>query len=191
MEATSKQHVVLGDIGAALVDEALDHRLHLIDMLGGARLDGGIERAERGHVLMELRLGLLGDAPDRLVQRQTGIILRGARVDLVVDVGDVADIGDVLRPVDVTEQPKQHVEHDDGARIADMGEVVDRRPAHIHAHVGGIERLEDLLLAGERVVKLKRHGPSPFGLRPAGRSSANLIWIKEERPGRALFASPE
>ena len=70
-----EQHVVLGDIGAALVDEALDHRLHLIDMLGGARLDGGIERAERPHVGVELRLGLLGDAPDRLVQRETRVSL--------------------------------------------------------------------------------------------------------------------
>ena len=33
------------------------------------------------------------------------------------------------------QQPEQHVEHDHRPRIADMGEVVDRRPAHIHAHV--------------------------------------------------------
>ena len=93
--------------------------------------------------------------PDRLVQRQIGIILRRPRVDLVVDVGDVADIGDVLGPIDMAQQAVQHVEHDDGAGIADMGEVVDRRPADIHAHIGGIERTERLLLAGERVVKPK------------------------------------
>ena len=96
-----EQHVVLGDIGAAIRDQPLDHRLHLLDMLGGARLDRRLERAERAHVLVELRLGLLGDAPDRLVQRQIRIVFRRPRVDLVVDVGDVADIGDVLRPIDV------------------------------------------------------------------------------------------
>ena len=74
-------------------------------MLGRARLDGGIERAERRHVRVELRFGLLGYLADRLVQRQIGIILRRPRVDLVVDVGDVADIGDVVWPVDVPEQP--------------------------------------------------------------------------------------
>jgi hypothetical protein len=36
-----------------------------------------------------------------------------------------------------------------------MGEVIDRRPAHIDPHIGGIERTEYLLLAGERVVKPK------------------------------------
>ena len=97
----------------------------------------------------------VGDLADRLVQRQLGIILRRPGVDLVVDVGDVADIGDVVRPIDMAQQPVQHVEHDDRPGIADMGEVVDRRPAHIHPHIGGIERTERLLLAGERVVKLK------------------------------------
>jgi hypothetical protein len=74
---------------------------------------------------------------DRLVERQIGIFLPGARVDLVVDVGDVADVGDVVRPVEVAQQPEQHVEHDHRPGVADVGEVVDGRPAHIHAHVAG------------------------------------------------------
>ena len=108
--------------------------------------------AERGHVGVELRLGLLGDAADRLVQRKVWIILRGAGVDLVVDVGDVADIGDVLRPVEMAEQPEQHVEDDDWAGVADMGEVIDRRPAHIHPHPRGIDRREQALRARQGVV---------------------------------------
>ncbi len=115
-------------------DEPLDQGPHLRDVLGRARLDGRRQAAERGDVLVELLLGLLGDRADRLVQRQVGIFLGRPRVDLVVDVGDVAHIGDVLGAVEVAQQPEQHVEDDDRPRIADMGEVVDRRPAHIHAH---------------------------------------------------------
>ena len=90
------------------------------------------------------------------------MLLGRPRVDLVVDVGDVADIGDVLGPVEVAQQPVEHVEHDHGPRIADMGEVVHRRPAHIDADIPGIERPERLLLATERVVKLKHDRPSPL-----------------------------
>src|SRR5262245_36373423 len=38
-----------------------------------------------------------------------------------------------------------------------MGKVVDRRPAHIHAHVRGIERRERALLARQRIVELELH----------------------------------
>ena len=65
-------------------------------MLGGARLDGRRQAAERGDVLMELPVGGLGDLADRFVERQAGEIRRRARVDLVVDVGDVANVSDVL-----------------------------------------------------------------------------------------------
>ena len=44
--------------------------------------------------------------------------------------------------VDMPQQPEQHVEHDYRPGVADMGEVVDRRPAHIHPHVRRIERRE-------------------------------------------------
>ena len=132
-----EQHLAFRDIGVAARDQPLDHGAHLGDVFGGARLDGRLQAAERLHVRLELRVGLLGDLADRLVERQAGIVARGARVDLVVDVGDVADIGDVVGAIEMAQQPEQHVEDDDRPRIADMGEVVDRRAADIHAHVGG------------------------------------------------------
>ena len=58
---------------------------------------------------------------------------------------------------DVAQQPVQHVEHDDGARIADMRVVVDGRPADIEAHIPRVERREGLFAAGERIVNRKRH----------------------------------
>src|SRR5262249_31315160 len=38
-----------------------------------------------------------------------------------------------------------------------MGMVVDRRPAHIHAHMGRIERAKNPLLARQRIVELQFH----------------------------------
>ena len=116
---------------------------------------GSIRRrqdAERRDILVELLFGRFRDFADRLVQRQIRVIARRPRVDLVVDVGDVADVRDVLRPIDVAQQPEQHVEHDHGPRVADMGVVVDRRPADVHANVFRIDGLEFGLLPCQRVV---------------------------------------
>jgi hypothetical protein len=156
--------MVFGDIGAVVRDQALDDLPHLLDVLGRARLDIGLEAAKRGHVLVELALGFFRDLADRVVQRQAGIFLRRARINFVVHVGDVADIFDVVGAIEVAQQPVEHVEDDDRARIADMGEVIDRRPAHIHAHIRRIERAKRLLPARQRVVKLQFHSvPVPAG----------------------------
>src|SRR3954452_4260972 len=107
-------------------------------MLGRARLNRRPQRAERINIFVKLLFRLPGDFPYCLVQRQAGKIPGGAVVDLVVDVGDVADIGDVVGTVEMPQQAEQYVEYDDWARIADMSEVIDRRPADIHADVLGI-----------------------------------------------------
>ena len=62
----------------------------------------------------------------------------------------------MARPIDVAQKPEKHVEDDDRARIADVGIVVDRRSAHVHAHVLRIEGLEHLFAARQRVVQLQR-----------------------------------
>ena len=94
------------------------------DVLGRARLDGRRQAAERRHVLLEVLVGGLGELADRNTP------LRRARVDLVVDVRDVAHVSDVVGTVKTLQQAKQHVEHDHGPRIADMGEVVDVVQGH-------------------------------------------------------------
>ncbi len=148
-----EQHVVFGDIGKASLHQPLDDLAHFSDVLGRARLHRRPQRPQRIDIVVELLFGQLGDLADRLVQRQLGEIPRRTRVDLVVDVGDVADIGDVLVAVEMPQQPEQHVEQDDRTCVADMGEVIDRRPADIHAHVGGIERRERPLLLRQRIVE--------------------------------------
>ena len=150
-----EQHVILGDVSDAAADEPLDHRAHFADILRRARLMRRPQAAERRDILVELALGRLRHFGDRFVEREVGIVARGARVDLVVDVGDVAGVDDVIRAIEMAQEPEQHVEHDHRPRVADMGEVVDGGPADIEAHRVWIDRLEILLAAGERIVEAK------------------------------------
>ena len=146
----AEQDVAFGHIGVAFSDQRLDHGDHLVDVLAGLGLGVGLEHAQRRHVVVERP----GETPRQLIDRLAGLL--GGVDDLVVDVGDVADVGDAA--VVALEDPVQHVEDDHRAGVAEMGEVVDRGPAHIHAHMVRIDGLEPLLLAVERVVENKRHG---------------------------------
>ena len=136
------------------------------DMLGRARLHVGLQAAQRLHVGLKDPVGFLGQFANG------DAALGGPGVDLVVDVGDVAHIAHMLRAIDMPQQPIKHVEHDNRPRIADVREIIDRRPAHINAHIGRIERDERFLPARERIVKFerrrRRHGASLKGP-PAGR----------------------
>ena len=120
-------------------------------MARGSCVGGSAPRA--AYVFVELALGRFRYFGDRLVERQVRILARGARVDLVFDVGDVADVGDMVGAVDVAQEPEQHVEHDHRPGVADMGEVIDRRPADIETHRLRVDRREILLAAGEGVVE--------------------------------------
>ena len=156
--------MILGEIGDATSDQALDHNAHRADILGGARFVGRGQRAESGDVLVKLPLGRLRHFSDRLVERQARKVESGARVDLVVDVGDVADIGDMVRAIDVSQEAEQHVEHDDRPRVADMGEIIDRGAADIETHRLLVDRPEIFLASGEGVIETQ-----PRRLRPLGR----------------------
>ena len=140
-------------------------------MFGRARLDRRPQATECIDVIVKLLFGQFGDLADRLVQRQAGKIPRRAIVDLVVDVGDVADVSNVLLAVEVPQQPEQYVEHDDRPRIADMGEVIDRRSADIHADIVRIERRERPLFLRQRIVQAQLHG---YPVR-CGRASSDLL----------------
>jgi len=80
-------------------------------MLGGARLDRRAQGAERIDIVVKLlfvssvtlRIASFNGRPGKS---------RGAVVDLVVDVGDVANIGDVIGAIEVPQEAEQHVEHD-------------------------------------------------------------------------------
>ena len=145
--------MILGDIGDAAGDEPLDHHAHRVDILSGAGLDSWRERAESRHVLVELALSRCRHFGNCLVERQVPIVLCGARVDLVLNVGDVAHIGDMVDAIEVPEEAEQHVEHDDRPGVTDMGEVIDCRPADVETHRLWVDWREILLAAGEGVVE--------------------------------------
>ena len=155
-------------------------------MLGRARLDARPQRAERVDIGVKLLSGLLGDLADRLVQRQARKVPRGAVVDLVVDVGDVADILHVRLAIEMAQQPKQHVEHDHRPRIADMGEVVDGRSADIHAHVLRIERHEIALFPAQRIVETQFHMDTRRLL--AGRPVLSM-WLRKDGSSQRIASS--
>ncbi len=136
-------------IGESLVDQPLDHGDHLIDMIGGARLYIRTLIVERRHIGVELIGAARGDGGDILSARARGIN------DLVIDIGDVPHIGDLR--IEPAQQPRQRIEHHHRARITDMGVVIDRRAAHIHADMTFIDRNELFLLPGQRIVDLQRH----------------------------------
>ena len=143
--------MLFSNIGVLGRDQPLDQRLHLLDVFGGARLDGWRQATERRHVLPEILVGLFRQITDG------NATLGRSRIDLVVDIRDIANVRDVDLAIDMPQQAEQHIEYDDRARIADMGEVVDRRSAHIHTYACRIDRREHPLLARQRIVELEFH----------------------------------
>ena len=132
-------------IGMTLVHQRPDHRDHFRDVTGRTGLDVGVQQTQGFHILVK-------GAPRALRHLLDGFprLVRGGN-DLVVDVGDVAD---ARHPFElVTQHAIEQVEGNERPGIADVGVVVDRRAAHVHAHMAWIERSERLLAARRRVVQ--------------------------------------
>ena len=139
-------HVALGRIGMSALDKALDKRDHGIDLFSGLRANVGVLHAGGPHILDEQARVLLGHLGGGAV------LLAGALDDLVVHVGHVLHKGDLeAAPAEVA---ADHVEGDEGARIADVDAVVHRGAAHVHGHLPRLYRLEIHLLAQARIVQL-------------------------------------
>ena len=80
-------------------------------------------------------------------------VFLGPGENLVVDVGDVADVVDV-------EAARAQIAHDDvegheAAGVAEMAIVVGGDPADVHAHLARFDRRELFLAACESVVDRK------------------------------------
>ena len=93
---------------------------------------------------------------------------------LVVDVGDVHDPGDLVAAVG--EVPLDRVEDDRADHVADVGFLVDRRSAEIDANLAGLDRHERLLAFRQRAIDLNAltWGPRTYVvLRQESRSSWN------------------
>jgi hypothetical protein len=144
--------VAFGGVGVAGGDQALDHVDDLGDMPGHARLEVRRRHAQRGKVFVVGGGVARGDHADR-----HAFLLCGG-VDLVVDVGDVARVAHAVLAVTAPQQARQHVEHHRRPRVADVRVGVHCRTADVHRHPPGVERFEDFLAAGGRIVQLHERG---------------------------------
>jgi hypothetical protein len=122
---------------------------HGVDVVGGVRLDSRGQRIQLGHVFPVLGGELLSDRLD------APLTLLCGGDDLVVHVGDVARV-DHLVEVRL-QQPKQGIEHHHRTGIADVRQVVDRGPTHVHGDGIRHQRFEFLLGGTHGVVQLQRH----------------------------------
>ncbi len=134
-------------IGMALLLERGDHLHHRRHVSRRARLRVGLEQVQARRILAEGDRHALGECLDGL------LVLGRPLHDLVVDVGDVAD---VLHLVARGPQPAHHhVERSERAGVADVKIVVHRRPADIEADLSRDARDEGLPGTAERVVDLE------------------------------------
>ena len=75
------------------------------------------------------------------------MLFSGTPVYLVVDIGNVANIFDMLLAKSMPQQAEHNIEYDNGPGIADMSKVINRWTADIHSHVLHIERREVFFFA--------------------------------------------
>ena len=137
-------------VAEALLLERVDQLEHLRHVLGGARLVGRPLDEEPVAVLVQRRDHLLGELADR------DAALERAPDDLVVDVGDVAHVGDAV--ADRLEPALRHVEGDHEPRMAHVAVVVDRDAADVEAGMARLDRREGLGRPRQRVMNSKGHG---------------------------------
>ena len=144
-----EKHGAVDHVGVAVVDDALDQRDDLGDVFGGAGIEGRALDAERVGILVIIGDGLFGQ------------LLYGDAV--AVGAGDhlVVDIGEVLHERDFVaaelEIAAQHVEDDEGARVADVKIVVYGGAAAVKGDLSFVQRDKGLLFTRQIVIKRKCH----------------------------------
>ena len=147
-------HVAPGKIGIALVQQRLDH----VDILGNA-VRGRLHHIRTLDVQLvavgKEGIGVVfGNFHDGLVLplgTLDHLILAGVRVG-----GQMAHVRDVHDPLDGISQIAQglfqHILHNIGAQIADVGKMVNRGAAGVHLHQLRVVGNKQFLLVGQRVV---------------------------------------
>ena len=129
--------------------ERADHGEHLGHILGGTGLVRGPLDAQGIRVLVKGIDHAIGQVADGFA------VFHGTPDDLVVDIRDVAHIGDAIA-TDL-EPALHHIERHHGPRMPQMAEIVDRHATHIHADMSRLDGGERLNAACQRVVDLQRH----------------------------------
>ena len=146
-----KVHVAAGNIRLPLVQQGLHHMNILRDAVSGRLHHIGpfdvqfitISKKSIGVKLGNLHNGFV--LPAGALEH---LVLAGVRVR-----SQVTHIGDVHHPLDVVaiiaQCLFQHILHDVGTQVADVGIVVHRWAACVHFHNVGVVRNEQFLLVGQ------------------------------------------
>ena len=158
-----KIDVAAGTVGVALCQQFFDHLDIFIDAVGG-----GLDHVGRFDVELctvgKERVGVEpGDFHHRLVLTLGALehlVLAGVRVG-----SQMAHVGDVHHALDVVafvaQGLFQHILHDIGTQIANVGKMVYRRAAGVHAHILAEAGREDFLAVRQGIIQ--EHIGHPFG----------------------------
>ena len=147
-------HIAAGDIGIAGVEQLRDDLDIIVDQARCGLDDVGALDVELLAVGEE-RVGIeLGDLHDGLVLALGSLDhLILALVGVARQVADVGDVHDAVHAVARKAQVLfQHVFHDVGAQVADVGKVVHGRSAGVHLHMVRRMGLEFFLFMGRGIV---------------------------------------
>ena len=155
----SKIHrAVLCEVGLTLLLKLRNHRNHSRDVSGVGRF-GKMLGAFNPECVEIFEEGLF-EASGK--GRQRDACFAATADGLVVDIGEVHDALDVEAAG--FEMPLKEILEDVGAKVPDMGEVIDGGSAGVEANgpAFGIERGEGLERARQRVEEAQRHGSGRF-----------------------------
>jgi hypothetical protein len=168
IEALAREPAIVGETGdievdvarRALVcapasDQGCDQCEHVVNRCGGTRLTIRRQHPECGLVLVHGRDVALGQ------DRRLDALLGGAADDLVIDVGDVAHVGDGI--TGMAQVPHHHVKRDQRPRMAEMAMVIHRHAADVDPDPAGLHRLKRLLFACQAVVDVQHGSSTGFG----------------------------
>ena len=143
-----EEDVAVHVVRVAALDELLGHLDDGLDVGRDLRRDVDGEDAERVHVFVE-RVGEARGERERVFAK-----LVRPRDDLVVDVGEVADVGDLVAAG--LQVARDDVEADVDPRVSDVRVVIDRDAAHVEADMAGADGLERALVAAHGVEDADR-----------------------------------
>mmetsp|Transcript_26884 Transcript_26884/g.48654 ORF Transcript_26884/g.48654 Transcript_26884/m.48654 type:complete len:376 (+) Transcript_26884:1851-2978(+) len=179
-----KQHMPLVLVSIAIRDQPGNHRHHLRDILRRARLVIGPHRPQRVHIRMIPGDGLIGALGDQVFKasRSAGLLtLQRGGVDLVIHIGEIADIGHVIVTIGMAQQTVQHIKHQHGPRVAQMRPIVNCGATQIHPHIVRVDRHKRFFAAVKAVVEGNRHIMArASGWR--GPNNSDLSWKQRTGP---------
>ena len=142
-------HGAVALVGIAVVENLLHELLLLDDVAGGVRLNARRQHAEGFHGGM-VAVGVVLGYFHGLELLEAGLLCYFV-VTLVGVVLQVAHVGDVAHVAHLvakmTQITENDVESDGGTGVAQMWVAVYCRSAHIHAHIGCMQRHKSLLAA--------------------------------------------